>query len=110
VDINLLNVKITIQKNSTIVDEIGNHNNDWLDYYTCYATVNGEGGKEISVAGIIADDSDISFSIRYCTKSSVVNNTEYRVLFQENVYNILSVDHMNFKRKSLKLKCQKARR
>ena len=30
-DIALLNVKITVQKNETVVDAIGNHKNTWTD-------------------------------------------------------------------------------
>lgn len=37
-DIALLNVKITVQKNETVVDAIGNHKNTWTDYHTCFAT------------------------------------------------------------------------
>ena len=40
-DVALLNVKITFQKNAVEVDAIGNHKNGWTDYYTCHATVSG---------------------------------------------------------------------
>lgn len=109
-DIALLNVKIAIEKNEVVVDEIGNRRNSWVSYYSCFATVGGEGGKETAVAGITVDDSDISFSIRYCKKASFINNIEYRVRFDGEIYNVLSVDHMNYKKKSLKLRCQKVRR
>lgn len=109
-DITLLNVKITVEKNEVVVDEIGNRRNDWKTYYTCFATVSGEGGRENTAAGITVDDSDISFSLRYCKAASFINNTEYRIRFGGEIYNILSVDHMNYKKKSLKLRCQKARR
>lgn len=109
-DIALLNVKIVIEKNEVMVDEIGNRRNARAEYYSCFATVGGESGRETSVAGITVDDSDISFSIRYCKKASFINNTEYRVVFEGETYNILSVDHMNYKKKSLKIRCQKVRR
>lgn len=109
-DIALLNVSITIQKNEVIVDAIGNHKNEWTDYYSCYATVSGEGGKEDTAAGTTVDDSDISFTVRYCRTVSKINNTEFRVLFDGEIYNILAIDHMNFKKKSIKVKCQKVRR
>lgn len=48
-DIALLNVKIIIQKNETVVDAIGNHKNTWTDFHTCFATVSGEGGSENNV-------------------------------------------------------------
>lgn len=109
-DIKLLNVKITIEKNEVVSDEIGNRRNAWKECYSCFATVGGEGGGETAATGLTVDTSDISFSIRYCKAASFINNTEYRVMFNGEIYNILSIDHMNYKKKSLKLKCQKVRR
>lgn len=45
-EVALLNVRITFQKNEVISDAIGNHRNEWTDYYSCYATVSGESGSE----------------------------------------------------------------
>lgn len=109
-DIALLNVKVTIEKNEVVSDEIGNRRNVWREYYSCFATVSGEGGGEAAAAGLTVDASDISFSIRYCKVASFINNTEYRIAFNGEIYNILSIDYMNYKKKSLKLKCQKVRR
>lgn len=109
-DIALMNVKILFQKNAVQTDKIGNHINTWEDYYYCHATVSGEGGTEKTVAGLVVDDSDISFSVRYCRLVSKIESTGYRIIFNETIYNILSVDHMNYKRKSVKFKCQRVRR
>lgn len=109
-EIALLNVQITIQENAVVVDAIGNHTNAWKDYYSCYATVSGEGGNEASVAGTVVDDSDLSFTVRYCRKASVIESTKYRILFSGEIYDILSIDHMNYKKNCLKFRCKKARR
>ena len=108
--IELLNVRIYISKNTVVADAIGNHKNEWQPYYTCYATVSAEGGKEMTDAGMVVDDSTIDFTIRWCRQSAVITSTGYRVQFQDELYDILSVDHMNFKRKSIKLHCRKVRR
>ena len=34
-EVSLLNVRITFQKNGVAVDGIGNHKNTWADYYSC---------------------------------------------------------------------------
>ena len=34
----------------------------------------------------------------------------FRILFQGEIYNIVAVDHMNYKKKALKFRCEKARR
>ena len=49
-EVALLNVRITFQKNEVVTDAIGNHKNRWTDYYSCHATVSGESGSEKSVA------------------------------------------------------------
>lgn len=109
----LLNVKIIFQKNAVAVDGIGNHTTTWADYYSCHATISGEAGKQTSesdVAGTVVDESDISFTVRYCKKASVIDSTGYRVVFGGELYDILATDHMNYKKKCLKFKCRKARR
>ena len=95
-EITLLNVKVTFQKNSVVADDIGNRKNVWEDYYTCHATVSGEGGQEKAAAGLTVAESDIAFTVR--------------ILFQGEIYNIAAVDHMNYKKKALKFRCEKARR
>lgn len=109
-DIALMNVRITFQKNEVVTDKIGNHKNAWSDFYSCYATVGGEGGSEKAVAGLVVEDSDISFTVRYCRALSDIDSTKCRVLFDGAVYNIVSIDHMNFKKKCLKFKCEKERK
>ena len=105
-NIELLNVRIFIHKNEVISDAIGNRKNAWKDYYTCYATVSAESTD----AGLVVDDSKIDFTIRYCKKAAALTSTGYRVQFGSELYDILAVDHMNFKRKCIKLSCQKVRR
>ena len=108
--IELLNVRIQIQKNSVVVDKYGNHKNEWVPYYSCIAMVSSESPKEETDAGLIIDDSKIDFTIRFCQKAAVVTSTGYRFLFRDVPYDILGVDHMNYKRKAVKLLCQKVSR
>lgn len=106
----LLNVRISVRKNTVVVDAISNHKNEWSDWYSCHATVSGEAGKESTDAGLLVDDSKMDFTIRWCKKASEITSTGYRVKFDGELYDILAVDHMNFKRKRVKLSCQKVRR
>lgn len=109
-EIALLNVKVTFQKNEIVTDNIGNHKNVWVDCYTCHATVGGESGSEQVAAGTTVENADISFTVRFCKATDVVTTTEYRIFFRGDIYNILSIDHMNYKHKSIKFRCQKERR
>ena len=106
-EIALLNARITIQKNAVVTDGIGNHMNRWTDYYTCHATVSGEGGKEALSAGQTLAEETADFTIRYCGKAKEITSTGYRVLMGGEHYDIVAVDHQNYKRRSLKLRCRK---
>ena len=109
-EIALLNVKVTFQKNSVAADDIGNRRNVWEDYYTCHATVSEEGGGEKAAAGLTVVDSDIAFTIRFCKRAAEVTADGFRILFGGETYNIVAVDHMNYRKKTLKFRCEKARR
>ena len=109
-NISAMNVKITFQKNDVIIDKIGNHTNKWVDYYPCYATVSGESGSEQAVVGETVENVEVCFSVRYCNKVSEIISTKYRIIFRNEIYNIVSVDHFSYTKKFLKFKCRKARR
>ena len=108
--IELLNVMIQIEKNSVIRDRYGNHKNAWVPFYACHATVSAEAPTESSEAGLIIDGSKVDFTVRYCSAATMVTSTEYRIVFNDQVYNILGVDHMNYRRQSVKYRCQMADR
>ena len=109
-DIALLNRKVTVQKNTVVVDDIGNHISKWDDFYSCYASISGESPNESTSAGMVVDNTKADFSVRWCKAVSEVTPDEYRVVYNGEIFNILGIDHQNFKKKSVKLKCQKARR
>lgn len=106
----LLNVKITFQKNEVATDDIGNHKNTWTACYSCYATVSGESGNEVAIAGTTVQNADLAFTVRYCKTMSEITTDGYRILFGDEIYNILSIDHMNYKKKAIKFRCEKVRR
>ena len=108
-----LRSKVIFQKNETVVDEYGNHKNIWNDYYTCFATISGEGmasSREKEAAGTTVEDVSMTVTVRYCRKTASVTSTGYRVVFMGDMYNIESIDHLGFKKKALKFICRKARR
>ena len=112
-NIGLLNEKVTFQKNELVVDAIGNHKNVWEDFYTCHATIGGEGmasSKEKEEAGTIVEDVGMTVTIRYCQKACEIGSATHRLIYRDEIYDITNVDHMNFKKKSLKFSCRKVRR
>ena len=109
-DITAMNVKITFQKNDVVIDKIGNHTNKWVDYYSCYATVSGETGSEQAVVGETVENIQICFTVRYCHRIADINSTKFRIIFNDELYNILSIDHFSYKKQAVKFKCRKSRR
>lgn len=109
-DIAAMNVQVAFQKNETVTDKYGNHKNAWTDYFTCYATIGGETGQEQAVVGETVENTDMNVTVRYCTETAAVISTKYRILFGDDIYDILAVDHLNYKKNALKFKCRKVRR
>ena len=56
------------------------------------------------------DHTGVDFTVRFCSAVSAVTTTEYRVMFGGEIYDIIGIDHMNNKHKSIKLRCRKVRR
>lgn len=109
-DIAAMNVRVAFQKNETVTDKYGNHKNAWTDYFMCYATIGGETGQEQAVVGETVENTDMNVTVRYCTETAAVISTKYRILFGNDIYDILAVDHLNYKKNALKFKCRKVRR
>lgn len=109
-EIAALRRKITIQKQTAEIDEYANHINAWVDYFTCWCTPGGESGSESEESGVTQSRPDITFTVRWSSEIDTVETSGYRVIFDNTIYNITSIDHQNFKRKSVKLKCEKVER
>ena len=109
-DIAALNERVLIQVNTAVTDRFGNHKNAWADYFSCYATISGENGKEQAIAGETVEATDMNVTVRWCTKTAAVRPTRHRILFHDEVYGILAVDHQNYKKHGIKFRCRKVRR
>lgn len=99
-----LRVRITIQKNETVVDRIGNHTSSWQDYFSCWATAvsSGKSAEETQNAGTTQEADRLDFTVRYSSETAVVNSKQYRILLGDRIYNILNIDEMGFRHNSRK--------
>lgn len=62
------------------------------------------------MAGTTVENTDITFTVRFCAAVDAITENGFRISFRDALYNITGIDHMNYKRKSVKFRCQKARR
>lgn len=96
-----MNERITFQKNSVEVDAVGNHKNVWEDYFSCFTYASTLQTAE-STGEVTTEERSVTFCCRYCSELACVSSTGYRILFHGEIYNIRSVDMMNYRREELK--------
>ncbi len=103
------NVRITFQKNEVYADRYKNRLQRWSDYFTCAAYADTYAAHEGGDA-VVSEEKSVSFECRWCPELSAVTTTEYRILFSGEPYNILSVDAMNYQRRSIRFTCRREKR
>ena len=108
-EIAALNIRITFQKQVTDVDEFMNHTNRASDYITCWATASGS-GTETDAAWTTNPKETIDFTTRWCEALSKVTSEDYRIIADGKLYNILYVNPMGYKHRSLKFHCERVKR
>lgn len=105
-DIGRMKDRITVQKTEVVTDAVGNHLNTWTDYFSCYAYVSTFEVEE-KAGEITTEERTVTFNVRYCSELKNITSTGFRVRFHGDVYNIASVDMMNYQRKEIKLLCRR---
>ena len=105
-----LNRKITFQNKAVEVDEIGNHRSIWSDYLSTSSYISFQGKGEEVFLGMEVDRSDISFTVRFQNRLKKINTSDYRILFDDEKYNIISIDFMNYENRFIKFRCRKVSR
>ncbi len=103
------NVRIIFQKNTVYSDRYKNRMQQWTDYFTCFAygdtyTIHEDGDE------VITEEKSVTFETRWCPELDIVTSTEYRILLDGQAYNILSIDPMNYQRRSIRFYCRKEKR
>ena len=103
-DIAGFRVRITIQKNETVVDRYGNHRSAWQDWFSCWAScvTSGLSVQEEETAAHTVEADRLDITVRYCSETAAIDSKQYRILIGERIYNILSIDEMGFKHNSRK--------
>lgn len=104
-----LNERITIEKSTVVTDKVGNHRNTWEEYFTCFAYASTYQAQE-EEGEVTAEQKSVVFTVRWCSETRGLTSTGYRIRFREQLYNIESVDPMNFQKKTLKIHCRLERR
>lgn len=100
----VLRRKITIQKFTAYMDDMGNDIEDWLNYLTLWAEVNGLWGNEYYAAKAVNEESTIEFTLRDNANLKTLNTVDFRILFDGKTYDIKNIDHVKFEGQWVKIK------
>ena len=76
---------------------------DYSTYASTYQAQEEEGE-------VTAEQKSVVFTVRWCSETRGLTSTGYRIRFREQLYNIESVDPMNYQKKILKIHCRLERR
>lgn len=98
-----------IEKNTTVADKVGNHVNTWEEYFSCFTYASTYEAEEKD-SEVTAEQRTVTFHVRYCSEMKSITSTGFRVRFHGDIYNIASVDMMNYQRREIRLLCRKEAR
>ena len=98
--------RITFQKNTAVTDKYENHTTQWVDYFSCYTYASTYQYDKEKDSEVIREEQTISFEVRYCSELKNLNSIQYRVVFHGSVYNIISVDMMNYQFRTIRVRCK----
>lgn len=96
VDIGRLDRRITIQKKVVAQDNLLNEAETWSDYHTCWAAVSGVSNREYFAARQQHEENVVSFKVRGCARLKEVDKINYRIVFEDHVYDINYIDDVRF--------------
>lgn len=77
---------------------------NWSDFFTCFAQANGLGGKEYSAASTEQAQNTVDFTIRFVDLLSDLKPQTTRITFLGNPYDVVFIDNFMFQNKSLKIR------
>lgn len=100
-----LRYRITLQTySSTTSAATGQQVRSWSDSETIWADVKWSSGTEDEKNDVVTQTQKVEFTIRY---RSAINANDYRIKFENELYDIESVEQFDAFRTWLKLRCKK---
>lgn len=95
---------VVIEKSGYAEDDIGNQIPSWTEYYRGYAYMNNLSGSEYWEAAQTQSQNTIMFVFRYHPLLDAMNTKEYRLMHRGKAYNITSIDNVQYKNETVKIR------
>lgn len=82
------------------IEKLDPETEKWDEYYKCYAEINKSSGKEYFNAKTNITQFTYNFKVRYISKleDTIFNTSQYRIIYKNNIFNIVNVDDKQEKR------------
>jgi SPP1 family predicted phage head-tail adaptor len=111
VEIKSLNKRITIQKLSTITfdsegfpEDPGGVDGSFKDYKKLWASINNLFGNEFWSAKAVQSENTVEFIVRYSKELENMDSKNYRIKFEQRLFNITFIDNIKYENRWLKIK------
>lgn len=98
---------VTIEKSIYVEDDIGNQCASWAEYYKGYAYINNLSGSEYWEAAQTHAENTMMFFLRYHRLFREMNTKEFRITWKKEQYNITSIDNVQNKNETVKIRAVK---
>lgn len=97
--------RITLQVPVVRTDKYARHTNGWEDLFTCFSHVMT---YEVSEVGdeVVRFTDTVVFECRHCPELEDLQSNTCRIVYRGLVYNVLSIDRMNYNRCTVRFKAQ----
>lgn len=96
--------KVLFQKIHANHDLLGVKKDIWNDFKTAYAYVNGLAGREFWEAATVQQENTVEFAFRWKPFFDTMNAKQYRIVFRNRIYNITSIDNIQFRNRIVKIR------
>ena len=97
--------KIIIQKkDGSTKDAIGNPVVAYVDDKSFYAYANGLSGREYWEAAQVQGENTVDFTVRWHPYFDQINTKEYRLVMDNKVFNIRTIDNIQYKNETVKIR------
>lgn len=95
---------VTIEKSGYTEDSTRNQIPIWTEHYKGYAYVNNLSGSEYWEAAQTKSENTVMFILRYHPLLGAMDTKKYRVIHQGKEYNIASIDNVQYKNETIKIR------
>lgn len=99
-----LDNRITFQKKSLEFDELHRQTEEWSDFFTCWCNIKLVSSNENEQKGVNKLTETYSFVVRKMKELNKINSLEYRIIFNNKVFDIIEIDTFSRDKKYLRIK------